>query len=156
METCHGHHSCLLRSCNNDFNTCIVCPVMHFIWNIKRQKKNKPSSARSRKVTSSSFQIKIQSNFNGSNTFGTKKVSLRQGISLIFYNMEVCCVFSLESPHWGDSNEYTQYTIFSIKKKITLNFPKSAAMDFFQGTQERVWNSQGKRAIRVRAIEVLL
>ena len=33
----------------------------------------------------------------------------------IFFNMEVCCVFSLESPHRGDSNEYTQYTIFNIK-----------------------------------------
>ena len=44
-------------------------------------------------------------------------------ISLIFYNMKVCCVFSLESPHWGDSNEYTQYTIFNIKMKITWNYP---------------------------------
>ena len=26
-------------------------------------------------------------------------------------------MFSLESPHRGDSNEYTQYTIFNIKKK---------------------------------------
>ena len=59
----------------------------------------------------------VQSNFNGSNTFGTMKISSRQGqfepvrvdesarsggiirISLIFYNMKVCCVFSLESPH---------------------------------------------------------
>ena len=32
----------------------------------------------------------------------------------IFFNMKVCCVFSLESPHRGDSNEYTQYTIFNI------------------------------------------
>ena len=32
-------------------------------------------------------------------------------------------MFSLESPHRGDSNEYTQYTIFKYKKKtkITLN-----------------------------------
>ena len=30
-------------------------------------------------------------------------------------------MFSLESPPRGDSNEYTQYTIFNIKKKITLN-----------------------------------
>ena len=51
-------------------------------------------------------------------------------ISLIFCNM-VCCVFSLESPHGGDSNEYTQYTVFNIKKKITLNYPKSAAKEFF-------------------------
>ena len=48
----------------------------------------------------------------------------------IIFNMKVCCVFSLESPHGGDSNEYTQYTIFNIKKKITLNNPKSAAMGF--------------------------
>ena len=39
-------------------------------------------------------------------------------------------MFSLESPHRGDSNEYTLYTIFNIKKKITLNYPKSAAMEF--------------------------
>ena len=37
---------------------------------------------------------------------------------------------SLESPHRGDSNEYTQYTIFNMKKKNTLNYPKSA-MGFF-------------------------
>ena len=40
-------------------------------------------------------------------------------------------MFSLESPHRCDSNEYTQYTIFNIQKKFTLNFPKSAAMGFF-------------------------
>ena len=57
---------------------------------------------------------------------------------LIFFNMKVCCVFLLESHHRGNSNEYTQYTIFSIKEKITLNFPKFAAMEFFQGIQERV------------------
>ena len=33
-----------------------------------------------------------------------------------FFNMKVCCVFSLELSHRGDSNEYTQYTIFNIKK----------------------------------------
>ena len=38
----------------------------------------------------------------------------------IFFNMKVRCVFSLESPHRGDSNEYTQCTIFNIKKKIAL------------------------------------
>ena len=27
----------------------------------------------------------------------------------IFYNTKVCCVFSLESPHRGDSNVYTQH-----------------------------------------------
>ena len=49
-------------------------------------------------------------------------------ISLI---MKVYCVFSLESPHRGDSNEYTQYTIFNIYQKISLNSPRSAAVGFF-------------------------
>ena len=49
----------------------------------------------------------------------------------IFSNMEVCCVFLLESPHQGDSNKYIQYTIFNIKKKINVNYTKSAAMGFF-------------------------
>ena len=60
-------------------------------------------------------------------------------IFLSFFNMKVYCAFSLESPHRGDSNEYTQYTVFNIKKKISLNFPKYVSMGFcFQGTQERV------------------
>ena len=33
-------------------------------------------------------------------------------------------MFSLESPHRGDSNECTQHTIINIKKKIILNYPK--------------------------------
>ena len=65
-------------------------------------------------------------------------------------------MFLLESPHRGDSNEYTQHTIFNIKEKITLNHPKSAALDFFQGAQERVRNNRGSRVIRIRATEVLL
>ena len=36
----------------------------------------------------------------------------------------------LESPHRGDSNEFTQYTIFNIKKKMTLNYPKFTAVGF--------------------------
>ena len=40
-------------------------------------------------------------------------------------------MFSLESPHRGDSYENTQYTVFNIKKKITLNYSKSEAMGFF-------------------------
>ena len=76
---------------------------------------------------------------------------------LIFFDMKVCCVFSLESPHRGDSNENTQYTIFNMNKRNTLNYPKSAAKGlFFQGTQERVQNSRGKRDISVRATEVQL
>ena len=33
----------------------------------------------------------------------------------IFFYMKVYCVFSLESPRWGDSNEYIQYAIFNLK-----------------------------------------
>ena len=51
----------------------------------------------------------------------------------------------------GDSNEYTQYTIFNINIILDLQL-----WDFFQGTQGRVRNSRGKRAINVRATEVLL
>ena len=40
-------------------------------------------------------------------------------------------MFSLESPQRGDSNEYTQYSIFNIKKKITLNIPNLQLWDFF-------------------------
>ena len=56
---------------------------------------------------------------------------MNRDIFPIFFNIKVCCLFSLESPHGGDSNEYTQYTIFNIKKKIALNYPKFAAMGFF-------------------------
>ena len=74
----------------------------------------------------------IQSNFNCSslwdyeNLFETGVVRANEGLlqsqlwrdnrhtfSIVF-NMKVYCVFSLESPQPGDSNEYTQYTIFSI------------------------------------------
>ena len=74
----------------------------------------------------------------------------------IFFNMKVCCVFLLESPHRGDSNENTQYTIFNIKRKIAWIIPNLNLWDFFQGAQERVRNSRRKRAISVRATEVLL
>ena len=70
--------------------------------------------------------------------------------------MKAYCVFSLESPHRGNSNENTQYTIFNIKKKINLNYPKSAATEFSQGLKNKLENSRGKQAISVRAIEVLL
>ena len=40
-------------------------------------------------------------------------------------------MFLLESPHRGDSNEYAQYIIFNIMKKIALNYPITPAMGFF-------------------------
>ena len=38
----------------------------------------------------------------------------------IFFSMKVYCMFSLESPQRGDSNEYTQYTIFQQYKQENL------------------------------------
>ena len=66
-------------------------------------------------------------------------------------------MFSLESPHRGDSNEYTQYTIFNIQKENHPKLSQICSYGFlYQGTQERVQNSRGKRAFSVRATEVLL
>ena len=65
-------------------------------------------------------------------------------------------MFSLESHNRLDSNEYKQYTIFNIKQKITLTYPKSAAIGFSLRTQELVRNNHGKRAVSVRATEGLL
>ena len=54
--------------------------------------------------------------YNRARSGGIIGVSLR-----FFFIMKVYCVFSLESPQRGDSNEYTQYTIFQYKKE---NIPK--------------------------------
>ena len=41
----------------------------------------------------------------------------------LFYYEIVCCVYSLESPHRGDSNEYTQHTITLLKiENISINY----------------------------------
>ena len=56
-------------------------------------------------------------------------------MSLSFSNMKACCVSSLESPHRGDSNEYTQHTIININKRnspeIIPNTIMSVAIGFF-------------------------
>ena len=45
------------------------------------------------------------------------------GIFFLFYHGIVRCVYSLESPRRGDSNEYTQHTIIVWKiEKISLNY----------------------------------
>ena len=48
-----------------------------------------------------------------------------------FFNMKVCCVFSLESPHRGDSNEYTQHTIINIKRRNSAKLSKFCSYGFF-------------------------
>ena len=50
--------------------------------------------------------------------------------------MKVYCVFSLESPQRGDSNEYTQYIIFQYKKENHPTLSQNLQLwDLFQGTQ---------------------
>ena len=50
------------------------------------------------------------------------------------FNMKVCCVFSLESPHGGDSNESTQYKKENRPKLSQLCsfglFPKGLKNEF--------------------------
>ena len=56
------------------------------------------------------------------------------GIFSIVFKMKVCCVFPLESPHRGDSKEYTQRTLINIKRKspeISQNTIMTTAMIFF-------------------------
>ena len=78
------------------------------------------------------------------------------GISFDFLEHNGICVFSFESPHRGDSNEYTHYTVSIYKTKSAEIIPNLQLLDIFQGTQGRVRNSHGKRAISVRVTEVLL
>ena len=59
-------------------------------------------------------------------------------------------MFSLESPHTGDSNEYTQHTInYQFNKDdnhklFHIIIIMSEAMGFFLGTQKGVCNSRSK------------
>ena len=53
---------------------------------------------------------------------------------LFFIHIKICCVFSLELPHRGNSNEYTNIPLAILKRKspeIIPNTIRSAAMEFF-------------------------
>ena len=88
-----------------------------------------------------SLFVDVQSNLDGSNTDDSFTMansnsffeSLRNSCDssrkqifkeiFLFYCEIVFCVYSLESPHRGDSNEYTQNTITVLKiEKIYLNY----------------------------------
>ena len=71
----------------------------------------------------------------------------------IFYTMIVCWVYSLESPRWGDSNEYTQHTWRNKKKSVNICFVWAIGRMLWGLKKVRIIH--GKRAIRVRAIEVI-
>ena len=87
------------------------------------------SSRKKKKKKKKKKSVNIQSNLNKSNLDGSftmvhsnlffeslrnssesSRKQILKGIFL-FYHEIVCCVYSLESPHRRDSNEYTQHTI---------------------------------------------
>ena len=67
-------------------------------------------------------------------------------------------MFLVESPHRGNSNEYTQYTIFNIKKENQPKLSQICSYGIFP--RDSITSSKhpihGKRAINVRGTEVLL
>ena len=69
-----------------------------------------------------------------------------RNIFSVSFNMKVCCVFSLESPHQGDSYEYTQYTIFNIKKKITQIILNLQLWDFSKELKNGLENALVNKA----------
>ena len=79
----------------------------------------------------------------------------------LFYHEIVCCVYSLESPHRGASNEYTQHTIIvkEIKKK-SLNYryliPHLAPWFTLSGSNYPCLEQFSMLPKDVRAIEVRL
>ena len=58
-------------------------------------------------------------------------------------------MFSLESPHGGDSNVYKNIPFSVYKRNSALIILNMQLWAFFQGTNERVRNSRGKRVISV-------
>ena len=61
---------------------------------------------------------------------------------LFFFNLKVYCVFSLESPHRGDSNEYTQYTIFNLNKKKHPTLSQTCSYGLFLPGDSRMRSKQ--------------
>ena len=44
------------------------------------------------------------------NSSNSSRKQIFRDFFFLFYHRIVCCVYSLELPHRGDSNEYTQHT----------------------------------------------
>ena len=69
-------------------------------------------------------------------------------------------MYSLESPQWGDSYEYTQHTISWYNKKFSLNICFLELAEGFRRDSKKkfflVRISHGKRVLGVWAIEVRL
>ena len=100
-------------------NSCVTVAQVHSIYTCTRHSPD----------TMITDYMHIQYNLNGSNTDGSFTVDdsnsffspykilpiaqekKNSGIFFLLYHGIVCCVYSLESPHRGDSNENTQHTI---------------------------------------------
>ena len=65
-------------------------------------------------------------------------------------------MFSLESPHRGDSNEYAQHSIFNILKKSPKIIANLQLRDFSQGLKNEFERAMVNEPISVRITEVLL
>ena len=60
--------------------------------------------------------------------------SARSGGNIVcptLFNMKAYCVFTLESPYRGDSNEDTQYTIFQYEKEKHPEFSQICSYGIF-------------------------
>ena len=68
-----------------------------------------------------------------------------------FLYLEGICVFSLESPHRGNSNEYTQYTIF---KSPSIIIPNLQLWDFFKGLKNEFKTSMVKEPSVLEPLKV--
>ena len=90
---------------------------------------NRKSQGLSPMYKKKAYKLHVQSNLNSSNVDGSFTMANSNSffetlwnssdssrkhifieIFLLYYEI-VCCVYSLESPHRGDSNKYTQHTI---------------------------------------------
>ena len=118
--------------------------------------------------------LHIQYNLNGSNSDGSftlddsnsffspyKILPIAQenkylGIFFLFYHGIVCCVYSLESPHWGDSNKYTKHTIIKDFPKLSLFASWTGAMINSQWLELPMSRTIFYGPKDVRAIEVRL
>ena len=59
----------------------------------------------------------------GTSSYSSRKHIFRDISRKFSYHENVCCVYLLELPHWGNSNEYKQDNITLLKvEKASLNY----------------------------------
>ena len=68
----------------------------------------------------------------------------------------VCCMFSLESPHQGDSSEYKTVYHFQYKKENHTKLSQICSYGFFSRDSKTSLKQPCKQDISIGVIEVLL